>query len=98
MRFATRLLVKNNSRKIMRSNSSRGVVRAIKRHCLWKRASVVIGPFLPEGYTSPFSGWMLRMHAASGRGRGGQVSEKSQMELGPIPVSSVRDDKCGAGN
>jgi hypothetical protein len=39
---------------------------------------------------------MLRLYVASGRGEGRQVSEKSEMELDPIPVSSARDYKCGA--
>src|SRR6266853_1386796 len=97
MRFATRLLVKNNSRKVAVSKSSRGVVRAIKRQCLWKRASVVIGPFLPKRYALPFQ------DGCSGcvrlpDGRGGQVSQKSGMALGRLPVSTARDDKSGVEN
>jgi len=42
-------------------------VLANKSQYLWKRDLAVIGPFLPKRYTPPFSGWMLRMHAASGR-------------------------------
>ena len=51
-------------------------------------------PLLTQALHSPFSGRMdAQVVCGFRKGRGGQVSEKSEMEPGPFPVSSAGHDE-----